>query len=144
MAPLPRSGLFGFLLLLAALVPSAGLGASPSQAATAVNASPSIGSGADRAASVDARLSRITAALRQRQLAPDADSAEGAESGAAGSDTKLAWVFGNGPFGGFRNGWGNGGFRNGGWGNGGWPNVGWRNGWGNGGGWRNGGWFNRW
>jgi len=125
MAPLPRSGLFGFLLLLAALTPSAGLGASSSPAA----------------ATVDARLSRITVALRQRQLAPDVDSAE---AGAAGADTKLAWVFRNGPFGGFRNGWGNGGFRNGGWGNGGWPNVGWRNGWGNGGGWRNGGWFNRW
>jgi len=101
MAPLPRSGLFGFLLLLAALTPSAGLGASSSPAA----------------ATVDARLSRITVALRQRQLAPDVDSAE---AGAAGADTKLAWVFRNGPFGGFRNGWGNGG------------------------GWRNGGWFNRW
>jgi rSAM-associated Gly-rich repeat protein len=121
MAPLPRSGLFGFLLLLAALTPAPGLGASSSPAA----------------ATVDARLSRITVALRQRQLAPDVD-------GAAGADTKLAWVFRNGPFGGFRNGWGNGGFRNGGWGNGGWPNIGWRNGWGNGGGWRNGGWFNRW
>jgi rSAM-associated Gly-rich repeat protein len=128
MAPLPRSGLFGFLLLLAALTPSAGLGASSSPAA----------------ATVDARLSRITVALRQRQLAPDVDGATSVEPGAAGSDTKLAWVFRNGPFGGFRNGWGNGGFRNGGWGNGGWPNVGWRNGWGNGGGWRNGGWFNRW
>jgi len=132
MAPLPRSGLFGFLLLLAALTPAPGLGASSSPAA----------------ASVDARLSRITVALRQRQLASDVDGAEadaaGAEAGAAGADTKLAWVFRNGPFGGFRNGWGNGGFRNGGWGNGGWPNVGWRNGWGNGGGWRNGGWFNRW
>jgi rSAM-associated Gly-rich repeat protein len=137
MAPLPRSGLLGFLLLLAALTPSAGLGASSSPAV-------SDASGAAAAASVDARLSRITAALRQRQLPPDADNAEGAESGASGSDTKLAWVFSNGPFGGFRNGWGNGGFRNGGWGNGGWPNVGWRNGWGNGGGWRNGGWFNRW
>ncbi len=128
MAPLPRSGLFGFLLLLAALTPSAGLGASPSSAA----------------ATVDARLSRITDALRQRQLAPDVDGATSAEPGAAGADTKLAWVFRNGPLGGFRNGWGNGGFRNGGWGNGGWPNLGWRNGWGNGGGWRNGGWFNRW
>ena len=132
MAPLPRSGLFGFLLLLAALTPAPGLGASSSPAA----------------ATVDARLSRITVALRQRQLASDVDGAEadaaGAEAGAAGADTKLAWVFRNGPFGGFRNGWGNGGFRNGGWGNGGWPNVGWRNGWGNGGGWRNGGWFNRW
>ena len=128
MAPLPRSGLFGFLLLLAALTPSAGLGASSSPAA----------------ATVDARLSRITVALRQRQLAPDVDGATSAEPCAAGADTKLAWVFRNGPFGGFRNGWGNGGFRNGGWGNGGWPNVGWRNGWGNGGGWRNGGWFNRW
>jgi rSAM-associated Gly-rich repeat protein len=132
MAPLPRSGLFGFLLLLAALTPVPGLGASSSPAA----------------ATVDARLSRITVALRQRQLASDIDGAEagaaGAEAGVAGADTKLAWVFRNGPFGGFRNGWGNGGFRNGGWGNGGWPNVGWRNGWGNGGGWRNGGWFNRW
>jgi len=137
MAPLPRSGLFGFLLLLAALTPAPGLGASSAPAAPAA-------SGTAAAATVDARLSRITVALRQRQLAPDVDGAAGAEAGAAGADTKLAWVFRNGPFGGFRNGWGNGGFRNGGWGNGGWPNVGWRNGWGNGGGWRNGGWFNRW
>ena len=141
MAPLPRSGLFGFLLLLAALTPAPGLGAASAPAAPAA-------SGTAAAATIDARLSRITVALRQRQLAPDGDGTAGTEAGteagAAGADTKLAWVFRNGPFGGFRNGWGNGGFRNGGWGNGGWPNIGWRNGWGNGGGWRNGGWFNRW
>jgi rSAM-associated Gly-rich repeat protein len=58
--------------------------------------------------------------------------------------------WGNGGFGRWRLGWGNGGWgwHNGGfgWHNGGWGN-GWHNGWGNGGwgnGWHNGGWNNFW
>ena len=87
------------------------------------------------AESIEGRLRRISAALRER---------EGLDPAAAATDStdgKLAWVFANGPALGFRNGgWGNGGFRNGGWGNGGFRNGGW----GNGGGFRNGGFLNRW
>lgn len=150
MASFPRSGLFGFLLLLAALDPSAaglasstylfnGEGGGPS----APEAQAQQGYQPDPTAdSVEARMRRISEALRQQ--APG-----GPEAGEA-ADPRLAWVFANGvgPFlnggfgnGGFRNGgWGNGGFRNGGWGNGGFRNGGW----GNGGGWRNGGFLNRW
>ena len=134
MASIPRSGLFGFLLLLAALDPSSaglatsvlghGQGAAEGQALT--------GAPHDAAAdSIEARLRRISEAIREQ--APEGQSA-------AAADEKLAWVFANGGGVGWRNGgWGNGGFRNGGWGNG------FRNGgWGNGGGWRNGGFLNRW
>jgi len=137
MAYIPRSGLFGFLLLLAALAPSAGMAAN--SAAPTQFDSPSVSSGQVEpvaAESVEGRLRRISAALRER---------EGLDPAAAATDStegKLAWVFANGPRVGFRNagGWGNGGFRNGGWGNGGFRNGGW----GNGGGFRNGGFLNRW
>jgi rSAM-associated Gly-rich repeat protein len=135
MAYIPRSGLFGFLLLLAALAPSAGMAATGPAASLAD--SPALSSGLAEpaaAASIEGRLRRISAALKQHQ---DQDQAPGGGS----SEEKLAWVFANGPGVGFRNGgWGNGGFRNGGWGNGGFRNGGW----GNGGGWRNGGFLNRW
>jgi rSAM-associated Gly-rich repeat protein len=141
MAYIPRSGLFGFLLLLAALAPSAGMAAN--SAAPTHPDSPSFSSGpvepAAAVESVDARLRRISAALRERE---DLDAAATPGS----TDDKLAWVFANGPGIGFRNGgfrnggWGNGGFRNGGFGNGGFRNGGW----GNGGGFRNGGFLNRW
>ncbi|MFM9103125.1 MAG: GrrA/OscA1 family cyclophane-containing rSAM-modified RiPP, partial [Cyanobium sp.] len=85
----------------------------------------------------EARLRRISAAIREQT---PADAAEAAAEGKATGE-KLAFVFVNAPGVGFRNGgWGNGGFRNGGWGNGGFRNGGW----GNGGGWRNGGFLNRW
>ena len=134
MAYIPRSGLFGFLLLLAALAPSAGMAAS--SAAQALPDSPSLTSSQAEpfaTESVEGRLRRISAALRERGgLDPAATDS---------TDGKLAWVFANGPVVGFRNGgWGNGGFRNGGWGNGGFRNGGW----GNGGGFRNGGFLNRW
>ena len=138
MAYIPRSGLFGFLLLLAALAPSAGMAAN--SAAQALPDSLAISSGQVEpvaAESIEGRLRRISAALRAR------DSIDPAAPRAADStEGKLAWVFANGPRVGFRNagGWGNGGFRNGGWGNGGFRNGGW----GNGGGFRNGGFVNRW
>jgi rSAM-associated Gly-rich repeat protein len=137
MAYIPRSGLFGFLLLLAALAPSSGMAAS--QAAPTRPDSPSFSSGQVEpvaAESIEARLRRISAALRARESS-DSEAPQPADS----SDGKLAWVFANAPGVGFRNGgWGNGGFRNGGWGNGGFRNGGW----GNGGGFRNGGFLNRW
>ena len=141
MAYIPRSGLFGFLLLLAALAPSAGMAAN---SATSTHLeSPSVSSGQVEpvaAESIEGRLRRISAALREREgLDPTTAATDS-------TDGKLAWVFANGPAVGFRNGgfrnggWGNGGFRNGGWGNGGFRNGGW----GNGGGFRNGGFLNRW
>ena len=147
MAPLPRSGLFGFLLLLGALLPPAAPAASrtdlaawPGRAASEAPEAPSAG--------IEARLRRISAALREQLPAAAADDPQAPEAPAAsarGSADKLAFVFVNGPAVGFRNGgfrnggWGNGGFRNGGWGNGGFRNGGWPNG-----GWRNGGFLNRW
>jgi rSAM-associated Gly-rich repeat protein len=140
----PRSGLFGFLLLLAALAPAGagakavadGLGPSPSipaQASSPLEAAPG---------SIDARLRRISQAM-----GPESPDPEPAEGRAKAPDGRLAYIFVNG--GGPRFGWGNGGFRNGGWGNGGFRNGGWGNGgfrnggWGNGG-FRNGGFRNFW
>jgi rSAM-associated Gly-rich repeat protein len=134
MAYVPRSGLFGFLLLLAALAPSPGMAASSAGSGTTASAPNSalLEQAADE--HVEARLRRISAALRERDPAA-------ASPTKPSPDTKLAWVFANGPGVGFRNGgWGNGGFRNGGFGNGGFRNGGW----GNGGGFRNGGFLNRW
>lgn len=137
MAYIPRSGLFGFLLLLAALAPSAGMAAS--SAPSTHSDAPAISSGQVEpvaAESIEGRLRRISAALRARDPIDPA-----APQAADSTDGKLAWVFANAPRVGFRNGgWGNGGFRNGGWGNGGFRNGGW----GNGGGFRNGGFLNRW
>ncbi|MBW4531680.1 MAG: rSAM-associated Gly-rich repeat protein [Aphanothece saxicola GSE-SYN-MK-01-06B] len=124
----PRSGLFGFLLLLAALAPSGSMAqAAPLEAAPG---------------SIEARLRRISQAMEQKS--PGLEAAEGQVKTA---DGRLAYIFVNG--GGPRFGWGNGGFRNGGWGNGGFRNGGWGNGgfrnggWGNGG-FRNGGFRNFW
>ncbi len=138
----PRSGLFGFLLLLAALAP-AGAGA------RAVIDAPSSPPLAAAPGSIDARLRRISEAMGQAtgQLAGAEGQPAGAEGRAKAPDGRLAYIFVNG--GGPRFGWGNGGFRNGGWGNGGFRNGGWGNGgfrnggWGNGG-FRNGGFRNFW
>ena len=142
----PRSGLFGFLLLLAALAPAGAAARAvvdgPSRPASAPSpASPPLEAAPD---SIDARLRRISAAMGQVS-----GLRAGAEGRPSAGDGRLAYVFVNAPGvgwgnGGFRNGgWGNGGFRNGGWGNGGFRNGGaWRNG--GGGGWRNGGFRNFW
>ena len=142
MAFLPRSGLFGFLLILGAVAPAAGWaasGAADVPASSEALAAPRASSPPE--ASVEARLQRISAALRQRDggvVAPD----QGASR--PDGDGRLALTFVNGG----RPAWVNGGFRNGGFRNGGWMNGGgWRNGGGfingvnpgfrNGGGWRN-------
>ncbi|WP_216913840.1 MULTISPECIES: GrrA/OscA1 family cyclophane-containing rSAM-modified RiPP [unclassified Synechococcus] len=138
----PRSGLFGFLLLLAALAPAGA-------AARAVIDAPSAPPLAAAPGSIDARLRRISEAMGQAtgQLAGAEGQPAGAEGRAKAPDGRLAYIFVNG--GGPRFGWGNGGFRNGGWGNGGFRNGGWGNGgfrnggWGNGG-FRNGGFRNFW
>lgn len=148
MATFSRSGLFGFLLLLAALAP-AGAGAS---SLTAAGATTLAGEEPQPAAfaspletapgSIDARLRRISQALREK-----APEQLGPEDPATSPDGRLAFVFANG--GGRGVGWGNGGFRNGGFGNGGFRNGGWGNGgfrnggFGNGG-FRNGGFRNFW
>ncbi len=132
----PRSGLFGFLLLLASLAPAA------AGARAVIDAPPSPPLEA-APGSIDARLRRISEAMGQAS----GQQPVGAEGQAKAPDGRLAYIFVNG--GGPRFGWGNGGFRNGGWGNGGFRNGGWGNGgfrnggWGNGG-FRNGGFRNFW
>ncbi len=120
-----RAGFLGLLLVLSAITAPGALAASSSN-------------------SIDARLSRISAALRERQQ----PLPEGAEQAANPEDARLAFGFLNGPglgwgnapgYGGFGNApyyGGGGGFLNGGggfgnyrpaWGNGGFVN-GWRGG----------------
>lgn len=140
---LPRcSGLFGFLLILGAVAPSAALAASAADPASPAREASQTAPLADD--SVEARLRRISAALaQQRQGQESADPAEA--TGRRAVDGKLAWVFVNGPGVGWRNGgFRNGGFYNGGWRNGGFYNGGFRNGGFYNGGFRNGGWRNYW
>ena len=145
-----RSHLLGLLLLLS-LPPegAAALAALSSHGADQpVVPSSKAGPGEPAGGSLEQRMRRIEAALR------DSQSGQG-----AGQDTRgvagqgdLALTFVNGP----GLGWGNGGFRNGGFYNGGFRNGGfangggfhnggaaWRNG-GGGGAWRNGGFRNHW
>ncbi len=105
-----RSGLVGFLLALSALnVPTA----------SATSSQPSLPT--DAAPTIEGRLSKLSAAIRQRESVLPENSTMPADDVVA----RAAW--GNGGGRGFVNG---GGFRNGG-------------GWVNGGGFRNGGgWFN--
>ena len=133
MAHHSRSGLFGFLLLLAALVPSPG-GATAVARPEPSAAQPSLASDPPQG-SVEARLRRLSAALWEQQ-----NGGQAPPEALSGKGKAVAFIFANG---GWPNGWRNGGWGNGGWRNGGWPN-GWRNGgWGNGG-FRNGGWPNAW
>ena len=119
-----RAGLIGLLLVLSTITAPGAMARSSSD-------------------SIDARLSRISAALRERQQ----PLPEGAEQAGQPADARLAFGFLNGP----GLGWGNapayGGFGNapyyGGFGNGGFGNY--RPAWGNGGfvnGWRGG--FRNW
>jgi rSAM-associated Gly-rich repeat protein len=129
------AGAFGASVLLA-------LASSDAKAAT--NPSTATQATADR--SVSTRLLEIRDGV---------SNLSGSASDPSASDAKAApaW-WGNGGWGRWRPGWGNGGlgWRNG-WHNGGWGNGGnWGNGggggnggnWGNGGGWGNGGWHNGW
>jgi rSAM-associated Gly-rich repeat protein len=139
MAFLSRSSLFGVLLILASmpLEPAAAL-----SNATASQADPG---GAPAAGSIEFRLRRIAAAVREQEGV----SPEEASSGRLPKDA-LSLVWGNGrgvgfANGGFRNGgFRNGGFYNGGFRNGGFYNGGFRNGGFGNGGFRNGGFYNRW
>jgi rSAM-associated Gly-rich repeat protein len=135
MALFSRSRLFGLLFLLALPLEGA--------AALALSAA-SVGEGgmaAERPLSVEERLQRIAAAVREQS--PEDGGADPLP------DDALSYVFVNAPAvgwgnGGFRNGgFYNGGFRNGGFYNGGFRNGGFHNGgFRNGGGWRNGGFRN--
>lgn len=140
MAFFSRSRLFGILLISASLPFDPGvalaLGAAGAQAANPDAAQPPP-DGAD--ASLEERLRRIAAAVRERQ----GETAESAPQGLP--EDAQAVVFVNGPGLGWANGgFRNGGFYNGGWRNGGFYNGGFRNGGFRNGGWRNGGWRNRW
>jgi rSAM-associated Gly-rich repeat protein len=96
-----------------------------------------------------------TVSARLQAIRTGVSDLSGSASDGSADDAKAvpAW-WGNGGWGRWRLGWGNGGgWHNGGWGNGGgwhnggWGNGGWHNwhngGWGNGGGWNN-GWHNFW
>ena len=125
-----RSGLLGFLLLLAALVPSAVQASSGHAAPPDASGTPSA-EASSTALALEARLQRIAAAVRAQQ---GQQPAEQAPLTRPGQGDKLAWVWGNGRgVGAWRNGggWRNGGWRNGGFGNG-WRNGGWGNGFRNG------------
>jgi rSAM-associated Gly-rich repeat protein len=136
-----RSGLFAFLMVLATLQFPAGQASAGAGAEAPGNPAPA----GSITGSIEARLQRISAALREQQL-------QGGMEAAAGTDLRLATGFvnggrggwGNSRYGGFGNGHpyygggvgflnGNGGFRNGGFRNGGFLN---------GGGFRNGGFVN--
>ncbi len=136
-----RSGLFAFLMVLATLQIPAGQASAGAGAEAPGNPAPA----GSITGSIEARLQRISAALRKQQL-------QGGMEAAAETDLRLAAGFvnggrggwGNSRYGGFGNAHpyygggvgflnGNGGFRNGGFRNGGFLN---------GGGFRNGGFVN--
>jgi rSAM-associated Gly-rich repeat protein len=131
MALFNRSHLFGLLLL--ASLPLDGAAA---LALVSVQAAPVERSIPER--SIEERLSRIAAAVQEREGAVD-----GPQGSTGVGDDALSYVFVNGSGlgwanGGFNNGgFYNGGFYNGGFGNGGFYNGGFRNG-----GFRNGGFLN--
>lgn len=134
MAFYSRSRLFGLLLIVAALPMD--LGAAMATGLANQAALPGEGGGGaasdstpgpdHQVGTVESRLQRIAAAVRERQLAGEGISH-------AVPEDALALVFVNGP----GLGWANGGFRNGGFYNGGFRNGGFYNG-----GFRNGGFYN--
>jgi rSAM-associated Gly-rich repeat protein len=124
------------LKALAFILPAGALGASAALAAVATpgTAAAAAGSGTAIPEGTAARLEAIRAGVSSLSAAGSAEIGGPAEAQAAPT-----W-WGNGGWGRWHMGWGNGG-----WGNGGWHN--WHNGWGNGwhnGGWGNGGWHNFW
>jgi rSAM-associated Gly-rich repeat protein len=132
------------LRALALVFPAGALGASTVLAAASVQ-----GAGSGTAAASSASEG-VAARLEQIRSGVTSFSTGSAEI-TAPTDAQVAptW-WGNGGWGRWHMGWGNGGWGNGGWhnwhngwGNGGWGNGGWGNGWHNGG-WGNGGWHNFW
>ena len=151
-----HSRLFGVLLIAASMPMDPGVALAASAASAALEAPAATGAPPD--ASIEARLQRIAAAVREEQAR---QVEEGDEAGPLGEDAISYVVVGPGGIGWSNGGWGNGGFYNGGWGNGGFRNGGFYNGgfrnggfynggfrngggWRNGGGFRNGGFRNHW
>ena len=143
---LTHSRLFGVLLIAASMPMDPGVALAASAASAALEAPAPTGAPPDD--SIEARLQRIAAAVREEQARQGAD-----EAGPLGEDAISYVVVGPGGIGWSNGGWGNGGFYNGGWGNGGFRNGGFYNGgfrnggfynggFRNGGGWRNGGFRN--
>jgi len=131
---LSRSSLFGVLLILASMP------LEPAVALTNSTAAPADPGGAPAAGSIEFRLRRIAAAIREQEGV----SPEEASGGRLPKEA-LSLVWGNGRGVGFANGgFRNGGFYNGGFRNGGFYNGGFRNGGFGNGGFRNGGFVNRW
>jgi len=124
-----QSRLFGILLVAASLPMDPGVALAASAASAALEPAAPPGS-------VEARLQRIAAAVREGQEQREADQ----QPGLVGDDAISYVVVGPGGIGWNNGGWGNGGFANGGFYNGGFRNGGgaWRNG-GGGSAWRNGG-----
>ena len=122
--------LFGFLLALSAL---------NAPTASASNQSSIPPQPTDIAQTIDSRLSKLSAAIRQRETFLPTDDADKFTIPADILVAGVAW--GNGRGGVFRNGggWRNGGgfLNGGGFRNGGFFNNPWGNGWGNGGGFYN-------
>ena len=155
---LTHSRLFGVLLIAASLPMDPGVALAATAASAALEAPAP--SGPPPMDSIEARLQRIAAAVREEQARTAGDQAAD-QPGALGDDAISYVVVGPGGIGWSNGGWGNGGFYNGGWGNGGFRNGGFYNGgfrnggfynggfrngggWGNGGGFRNGGFRNHW
>jgi rSAM-associated Gly-rich repeat protein len=126
---------------LAALLPGGALGASILLALTSPSVSEARPSGAADPPSpvnVSERLLAIRSAVSHMEIPSESSGSAELESGDSGRAEPTWW--GNGGWGRWRLGWGNGGL--------GWPNWhNWHNwgngGWGNGG-WNNGGWHNYW
>jgi rSAM-associated Gly-rich repeat protein len=127
------------LKALSLILPAGALGASVALAAASTQAAPPEGAASGSSGDIAGRLGAI-------RVGVSALAASGsAEIGAPADAQAVPTWWGNGGWGRWHAGWGNGG-----WGNGGWHN--WHNGWGNGwhnggwgnGGWGNGGWHNFW
>ena len=127
---LTHSRLFGVLLIAASMPMDPGVALAASAASAALQAPATTVAPPDD--SIEARLQRIAAAVREGQARVAGDQA-----GLIGEDAISYVVVGPGGIGWSNGGWGNGGFYNGGWGNGGFRNGGFYNG-----GFRNGGFYN--
>ena len=129
---------------LSVVLPAGAFGASVLLALAATEASAA--SNSNQPTNAPPPTSQESVSTRLQSIRSGVSDMTGSASFDPEGDAKAtpAW-WGNGGWGRWHLGWGNGGgWRNGGWGNGGWGNGGWHNGgWGNGG-WHNGGWGNGW